>query len=178
MPTCPNCQSYVPLSEMECPKCGYRTDFAEIARSDREAREQMSIGVTSVAEAEARRQAEARQALQLIEDQRRREADERVSRVCLSTSDHVPGFAVTEIVDIVSVGTILGAGVFSNLSAEWVSAKDKACRELRAQALAKGCDAVISIGTEIVTSQNTGNYLVTFTGTGVKLGPREAGLSQ
>ncbi|HHY34409.1 MAG TPA: heavy metal-binding domain-containing protein [Firmicutes bacterium] len=166
MPTCPNCGGFVKREERQCPHCGHRADFEQIAREERQRREER-FGVVS--------QSGSREDKKAV-------LERLASSVITVTIPYVPGREIAKVVGIVTAEVVLGTGFFTELTTgladflgirgtefelKWREAKDAALQELRMNAAEMGCNAVVGLDMELETVRDI--PMIIATGTGVVL---------
>lgn len=151
MPTCPNCQGYVPLGEKECPKCGLQTDFDELAREERAKRDSTY----------RHEQADAAE----------REAE--IQRIQVTTMGSVLGCKLAADLGIIGADIVEYASGFdlaATIENKLGQMREAATRRLREKAHTLGGDAVVSVSFSFDALEATGLWIVlSATGTAVTL---------
>jgi len=166
MPTCPNCGGFVKREERQCPHCGHRADFEQIAREEHEKREGLLRTMSQGGSREDKKAVLERLA----------------NSVVTVTIPCVPGRKIAKVVGIVTAEVVLGTGFFTEFTTgladflgirgtefelKWREAKNAALRELRMNAAEMGCNAVVGLDMELETVRDI--PMIVATGTGVVL---------
>lgn len=156
MPTCPNCQAYVPLGARECPQCGLRTDFDELARAERAKRDTV------------------------LRDQELRAAEREaaIQRVHVTTLQSLPGRTIDAELGLIGAEIVehaIGLDFAALVETKLDQMRKSVVRRLQEKAFALGGDAVVGTSFTFDTVYfGTPGVLwltVSATGTTVKLVP-------
>jgi uncharacterized protein YbjQ (UPF0145 family) len=170
-PSCPRCGKFVKGEESVCPHCGFKAEFAELARQDQKRRDALHGVEQSEADRIAAEEARIR---------------EQVVAIPVVTLQYMPGHKVKKVVGVITSEVVLGTGLLTEVStviadflgtrgsafeAKWKNAKETALYDLRWNAYELGCNAVLGLDMELATVRDIPMIIVT--GTGVVLGEQE-----